>query len=444
MLFMSNVLRLAREGSGKLQGRGDATQIPIAALLGDGQRSGALMARDAENTNYEEAKVAAYSLPDPLSFPDGAPVATAQAWFNRRRPAILELFETHVYGRSPGKPTELSIEIISEDADALDGLAIRREAKLLLGTGAPTLHLLIYLPKRSAGPAPVMLGPNFLGNHSVHPDPGIRLPEITFVQGMDVALAEGCATDASRGFHSERWPIERILARGYAVATFYYGDLFPDRADGRPLSIQPLFDRAPQRFSWGAIATWSWSMSRALDALETMPDIDARRAALMGHSRHGKAALWAGATDRRFALVIANDSGKGGASITRRNFGETIRHLTTRYPPWFGEAYSAFAGREGELPVDQHMLIALQAPRPVYIASAADDLWADPKGEFLGALNASPVYRLLGIEGLAAEEMPETDQPVTGTIGYHLRSGGHGVTAWDWERFLDFADRHML
>jgi hypothetical protein len=261
---------------------------------------------------------------------------------------------------------------------------------------------------------------------------------------MDVALAEGCVTDASRGLQSERWPIERILARGYAVATLHYGDLFPDRTDGRPLSVQPLFDRDAPQFSWGAIATWSWSMSRALDALETMPDIDARRAALIGHSRHGKAALWAGATDRRFALIIANNSGKGGASITRRNFGETIRHLTTRYPHWFAEAYSAFAGREGELPVDQHMLIALQAPRPVYIASAADDLWADPKGEFLGALNASPIYRLLGLDGLAAEEMPEADQHVTGTIGYHLRRGGHGVTAWDWERFLDFADRHML
>ena len=402
------------------------------------------MPGDADDTNYDEATVADHPLPDPLTFPGGESVATALAWFEQRRPTILELFDTQVFGRSPGRPAGLSVKLVTEDGCALGGTAIRREAEIAFGTNVPRLHLLIYLPRGAARSAPVMLGPNFLGNHSVHPDPEIRLPEISFVSGMDVALAEGRATEASRGFHSARWPIERILARGYAVATFYYGDLFPDRADGRALSIQPHFDNggAP-RLSWGAIAAWSWAMCRALDALESMPDIDAGRVALIGHSRHGKAALWAGATDSRFALVIANNSGKGGASIMRRNFGETIRHLTTRYPHWFAEAYAQYAGRETALPVDQHMLIALQAPRPVYIASAADDLWADPKGEFLGALNASPVYRLLGPDGLAANEMPGIDQPVMGTIGYHIRSGGHGVTAWDWERFLDFADRHM-
>ncbi len=185
-------------------------------------------------------------------------------------------------------------------------------------------------------------------------------------------------------------------------------------------------------------------MSRALDALEAMSDIDAGRVALIGHSRHGKAALWAGALDPRFRIVIANNSGKGGASLARRNFGETIRHLTARYPHWFPASYAGFAGRESELQVDAHMLVALSAPRPIYIALAEDDLWADPKGEFLAALAASPVYRLLGADGLAASAMPAPERQVLSTIGYHLRRGGHGVTAYDWERFLDFADRHGL
>jgi hypothetical protein len=328
-----------------------------------------------------------------------------------------------------------------EEAPALSGVAIRRQAAIGFGEGTPTLNLLLYRPAGTARPCPVMLGPNFLGNHTVHADPGIVLPDIAFVEGMDVALAEGRASDASRGQHAVRWPIERILARGYAVATFYYGDLFLDHVDGRAQSIQPLFGEG---FTWGALAAWGWAMSRALDALEQMPDLDARRVALVGHSRHGKAALWAGALDLRFAMVFANNSGKGGASLMRRNFGETIRHLVTRYPHWFAARYAEYADREAALPVDQHMLLALLAPRPVYVASASEDLWADPTGEFLAALHASPVYRLLGARGLGADRKPAPGKAIPGgAIGYHLRPGPHDITTWDWERFLDFADRHM-
>lgn len=398
-----------------------------------------------EDANYDDARVGPYRLPDPLQYADGSAVTSAESWTERRRPELVRLFEEHVFGRSP---PPLPAPKIADEADAraaLGGVAMRRQLAVSIAPGAPGLHLLIYLPLNASAPVPVFLGPNFLGNHTVHADPAIKLSESVFVSGMDVALAEGHATDASRGRQSDRWPIERIIERGYGVATFFYGDLYPDRADGRALSIQPFLDagggRAP---SWGAIATWSYAMSRALDALVSMPEIDGSRIALIGHSRHGKAALWAGALDQRFRLVIASNSGKGGASLMRRNFGETIRHLVTRYPHWFARRYAEYADREPKLPVDQHLLIALIAPRPVYIASAAQDLWADPKGEFLSAHAASPVYRLLGTDGLAADAWPPIETPVTSTIGYHIRRGAHGVTGYDWERFLDFAHRHMI
>jgi len=394
--------------------------------------------------NYDEARVPAYRLPDPLAFVDGSPVKTAQAWSELRRPEIVALFEEHVFGRSPGRPRRMECTTVAQDGHALGGIAIRREVAVSFGADAPKLHLLIYLPRRANAPSPVVLGPNFLGNHTIHPDRGIMPSEAVFVPGMDVALADGRATDASRGLQADRWPVERILGRGYGLATFFYGNLFPDRADGRPLSVQPLFDRnSGTPYSWGAIATWSWAMSRALDALVSMPEIDARRVALFGHSRHGKAALWAGAMDERFGLVIANNSGKGGAGLMRRNFGETIRHLVTRYPHWFTRLYADFADREFALPVDQHMLIALMAPRPVYVASAEEDLWADPRGEFLGALGAVPVYRLFGAGAFEAQA-PPAERPILSIIGYHVRRGGHGVTAYDWERFLDFADLYLV
>ncbi|MGH6924145.1 MAG: hypothetical protein ACRED5_10445 [Propylenella sp.] len=393
------------------------------------------------DANYDEAKVGTYSLPDPLIFADGRRVATADDW-RERRAEILRLFETHVFGSAPPTPG-VTFALAAHDAEALGGAAIRRQVAVAVAPNAPKLNLLLYVPREVTAPAPVFLGPNFLGNHTVAADPGILLPKIVFAPDMDVTLPEGRATESSRGFQADRGPLAKIVGRGYAVATFYYGDLFPDRPGGKAESIQPAFEHAGAEYSWGALAVWAWAMSRALDALAQMPEIDAGRAALIGHSRHGKAALWAGALDERFRLFIANNSGKGGVSLMRRNFGETIRHLVTRYPHWFADAYRRYAGCEAELPVDQHMLIALIAPRPVYIASAADDLWADPKGEFLGALGADPVYRLLGTDGLAAREGPPLETPAMSTIGYHCRRGGHGVTDYDWDQFLRFADRHL-
>jgi hypothetical protein len=397
--------------------------------------------------NYDESKVPPYTLPDPLVLENGSPVTTAAQWRGQRRPELLHLFAREVYGRTPPSRLVASRTVMSVEK-ALDGRAVRKQIRISVGPAADaaTMDLLLYLPAQATRAVPVFLGLNFEGNHAVHTDPGIMLAAAWLPEQVR-GVADHRATEASRGSEASRWAIERILARGYGLATMYYGDLDPDFDDGFRNGIHPLFyapgQEKPAPDEWGAIGAWAWGLSRALDYLQDDEAVDSGRVAVIGHSRLGKAALWAAAQDERFAMVISNESGCGGAALSKRVFGETVGRINRAFPHWFSDTFTKYNVREQELPIDQHELLALMAPRPLYVASAAEDLWADPRGEFLAAFHAEPVYRLLGAGGLETSEMPAVDRPVGGTIGYHVRSGKHDVTEWDWDRYLDFADRHL-
>jgi hypothetical protein len=405
--------------------------------------------------NLDESKVGTYTLPDPLLLVSGRKVNSSDEWHRDRRPELLHIFETQVYGAvpRPAQPIVPSIQVRSEDKNALGGTAVRRQLSILFSdkSDGPHMDLLIYLPKTAdrSHRVPVFLGLNFDGNHTIHPDPGINFSRAWMRNDARKGVVNNQSPESARGSAKTRWPVEQILARGYALATAYYGDIDPDYDDGFKNGVHPLFyqpgQTRPAADEWGSIGAWAWGLSRALDYLETAPEIDARKVVVMGHSRLGKTALWAGARDTRFAMVISNDSGCGGAALSRRNFGETVERINTSFPHWFCANFQQYNAQEDKLPVDQHELIALIAPRPVLICSAEEDLWADPKGEFLAALAADPVYRLLGTDGLAVTEMPRPapNQLVKSTIGYHYRPGAHDVTSDDWTAFMDFADIHL-
>ncbi len=416
------------------------------------------MAADADEllaqagANYDESKVPQYTLPDPLVLADGTKVADAETWHKKRRPEILELFSSQVFGRMPTQKLEsIRYEVLDDTPDALEGKAHRKQIAVYFAgkSDGPKMEILLYTPAKSTKAVPCFLGLNFNGNHAVHADSGIRLNQSWMRPNEKNGVVDNKATEQSRATEASRWQVEKILDAGYGLATIYYGDIDPDFDDGFQNGVQPLFYKAgqtkPEPDQWGSIGAWAWGLSRALDYLEGNETklVDAKRVAVIGHSRLGKTSLWAGATDPRFAIVISNNSGEGGAAITRRRFGESLKRINTSFPHWFCDNYLQYNDKEDDLPVDAHMLVALSAPRPVYVASATEDQWADPRGEFLACVHATPVYKLLGKDGLPTAELPAADQPVQGTVGYHLRTGKHDVTAYDWDQYLKFADKHF-
>lgn len=399
-----------------------------------------LRAQEPPDTNYDEALVPAYDLPDPLVLLDGERVENRETWLAQRRPEILSVFAEQVYGVTPELALKLESEVLETRVDAVEGRATRKTIRIwpLGRESGLEIDLLLYLPNAPRGPSPVFIGLNY-GNQGVEPDP---------------TILKSRNSSAQPGEHAKRWPLQAILDRGYAVATFHGGDIELDRHGSGCVSpenaARPLLDDVDSSRSepragnhWGSIGKWAWGLSRVADALEQESAIDASRMIVIGHSRTAKTALWAAANDARFAMAISNNSGQGGAALGRRRFGETVAASYSLSGSWYCPNYEQYGGNENALPVDSHLLLAAIAPRRAYVASATEDGWADPKGEYLAAVHASKVWELFGVTGLVSEEMPEPGKSMGHFVGYHLRNGEHEITPWDWSRYLDFADRHL-
>ncbi len=384
-------------------------------------------------SNYDEAKVGAYTLPDPLKLQNGQAVHDADTWFKQRRPEILKLYETEIYGRVPDPMPKIAFAVAETDTKALDGTAVRKHIVGKIGDGpdGPKVNVHLYLPAKAIAPMPVLLHLTFLGH-----------------QPAGSATNPTAATDAARPRFSETGPLADILARGYGYATFRYTEIEGDSRTNnlsvvRKLAL-PVSQTAPGADEWGTVSAWSWGASRVLDYLETDRAVDAKRVALVGHSRLGKTVLWAGARDPRFALVFSSCSGEMGAALARRDYGETVDDMAANFPWQFAGNFQKYSGHWNDMPVDAHLLIALSAPRPVFITGGTQDQWADPRGEFLAEVAAGSVYRLLGKKDLGTTEIPPLDTPlITGSLGFHYHTGGHTITPADWKAFLDFAEPHL-
>jgi len=349
---------------------------------------------------------------------------------------IVRLFEENQFGRSPERPAGMTVDVFEKGTPAFDGKAIRHQVTVRFSTdkAGPKMDMLIYVPAAAAKPVPLLLNLSFSANSNTVNDPSVKEGEVWGPDKKKIPASK------SRSFG--KIDVVRLLDAGFGFATIYYGDIDPDFAGGLPYGVRALYPQ-PAANEWGTIAAWAWGLSRAMDYLETDSAVDAKHVTILGVSRLGKTVLWAGAHDTRFAMVIASCSGEGGASLSRRNYGETVKHLNTNFGYQFSGNYQKFGDHVDQLPVDAHMLLALIAPRPVYLQTGDEDKWSDPKGEFLAAVAAEPVYRLLGKHGLGTDEMPPAGQPIMHTIGYHMHAGKHGTIPSDWDQYLKFMEMHL-
>ena len=393
--------------------------------------------------NYTEALAGTTAPPDALTMLNGGKVNDARTWNTKRRPEIVRLFEENQYGRAPSRPADLWFEVFDKGTTTFDGLAIRRQITIHFTKDAagPKADLLLYLPASATKPVPVLLNAGFSANSSAVDDPGVKQGEIWGRDKKRVPATQG------RGFGKLNVPA--FVKEGFGIATLYYGDIDPDFEGGVPLGIRAQYlkpsQTVPAADEWGAVSAWAWGLSRALDYLETDKGVDPKRVAVTGVSRLGKTVMWAGANDTRFAMVIASCSGEGGAALSRRNYGETIAHLVApgRYPYQFAGNYSKFSDHPEEAPMDANLLVALIAPRPLLLQTGNTDKWSDPKGEFLAAVAAGPVYKLWGGLGLETDQLPKAGEPIFHTLGYYMHEGGHGMVPSDWDVYLRFMKMHL-
>jgi hypothetical protein len=385
-------------------------------------------------------------LPDPLVMFDGARVTTKQQWYRQRRPELRALFQHYMYGYVPPAPGNVKATADRVDKGFFGGKVTKKEVTLEFGPpGTPKIHLLLIIPNRRQGPAPVFLALNKCGNHTVVTDAGVAVSG-----SWCMSNCPGCKnnrpTAAGRGSRAGNWAVENTIDRGYALATFHESDVDPDKHDFSD-GVHPHYRKAGQEgqgpHDWGTIAAWAWGLHRAVDYLTMDQDIDNHRICVTGHSRRGKTALLAAAMDERIDLVIPHQAGCGGTSPSRSPRGESVKQINDRFPHWFNGTFPQFNERVDRLPFDQHSLIALVAPRPVLLTNALEDEWADPRGQFEALQAADPVYRFLGAEGLEADEMPPAGRLIDSNLGYYIRPGRHSTTPEDWKVFLDFAEKRF-
>ena len=388
------------------------------------------------------------AFPDPLVMFDGTKVETADQWLKQRRPELQKLFQHYMYGYLP-RPTPLTITNGRIKADLFGGKATMKQFALKFGPkGTPPLEMLVVVPNKRSGPAPVFTALNFCGNHSALDDPAVAIAKSWMRNGCP-GCEDNKASEAGRGGEVQKWNVEMIVDRGYAIAMYYYGDVDPDdhKANDFTDGVHPHFFRKgqtkPGKHDWGAIAAWAYGIHRVVDYCRIDADLDNDRIAVVGHSRLGKTALLAAALDDRIALAIPHQAGCGGTAPSRSTVGESVERINTVFPHWFNDTFPEFNKQVERLPFDQHCLAALCAPRPVLYSNAQEDQWANPNGQFEMLKLASPVYELLGVEGLGADDVPPDDVLLDSRLGYYIRPGKHSMTTRDWEVFLDFADKHL-
>ena len=376
--------------------------------------------------------------PDPLVRNDGTRVASKDDWIRTRRPELLALFDHSMYGAAPAAPEHVAATVERDDPAFLGGKAMLREVTLAFGpAGTPKLHVLLIVPNHRKRPAPAFVGLNFYGNHTVVNDPKVALPTVWVPKGAPGEV-DNRATEKGRGAHVDVWAVDTLIGRGYALATFYCGDVAPDHP-GHHDGVHPFYPG----YDWGTVRAWAWGASRVADYLFTVPEVDPLRLAVVGHSRLGKAALVAGAYDERFAVVCSHQAGCGGSAPSRGTVGESVKQINDRFPHWFNAEFKTFNDHPDRLPIDQHELAALVAPRALLFSNATDDTWANPAGQFEVLRAADPVYKLHGVGGLASDTIPATGTLSSGALGYAIRPGKHSMTRQDWRFFLDFADKHL-
>lgn len=385
-------------------------------------------------------------FPDPLVMADGSPVRSAEDWRVKRVPELKNLFQHYMYGFPPPAPGDIRASVRRENPAAFGGRATLRELEIRLGPEpSRVMRLMVVTPNRGRKPAPCFVGANFDGNHTLVSDTSVALPD-SWMSEKSPGVTDHRATDAGRGTRTEEWCIGETVRRGYAVATFYRGDVEPDdpdQRDGVRFHVPVNGRTEPGPHDWGTIAAWAWGISRAVDVLVTDPSIDPHRIAVVGFSRLGKAALLAAALDNRLSVVIGHQTGCGGAAPSRSHVGESVRVINTKFPHWFCGAFKSFNDAPERLPFDQHALLALLAPRPVLLTAATEDTWGNPQGVFDMARRASSVYAFLGGQGLEARRVPKTGQLVKSRLGFFIRPGRHSMTPVDWKAILDFTDRHL-